>query len=403
MSLSSVSAPTGGVPAFVIPAHSQPGILLSLVIPTYNESRNIQLLLNRLVELLDPLLPNAYELIVVDDDSPDQTWLVASKLQDTFPQVRVIRRQQERGLSTAVVRGWQQARGEILGVMDGDLQHDPRVVVALWQAIQGGCDLAVASRHTQGGGVEDWGWLRRLGSEAARWLGILLLPRVVGRIRDPLSGYFLLRRGAIANRILQPKGYKILIEVLGRGDIARIQEVGYVFQSRQLGHSKATWKQAMEYIEHLLRLRLALWPVKRFTRFITVGFMGMLVDSLLLFVFHDPQMLNWNLNLSKVIASETAIFHNFIWNDRWTFGDLSHHKRGWGSFWLRFLRFNLICTSGLLLNLLIINLLTRWLGIHYLIANIVAVGMVAFWNFGLNATLNWRSRSPREELVLPDE
>lgn len=403
MPLSSVSTPAHGIPAFVIPAGSQPGLLLSLVIPTYNESRNIQTLINRVVELLDPLLPNAYEIIVVDDNSPDQTWQVVRALQHHFPQLRVICRQEERGLSSAVVRGWQHAQGEILGVMDGDLQHDPQVLVQLWQEIERGCDLAVASRHSQGGEVEDWGLLRRLASEGARWLGILLLPRVVGAIRDPLSGYFLVRRAAIANRVLQPKGYKILIEVLGRGTIHAIAEVGYVFHSRQLGHSKATWKQAMEYVQHLLELRLALWPVKRFTRFITVGLMGMGLDSLLLFILHDPQMLGWGLNPSKILASEITIFHNFVWNDRWTFADLSRHKTGWKSFWLRFLRFNLICTSGLLLNLVIINLLIRVVGIHYLVANVLAVGVVAFWNFGLNATLNWRSRSPKEELVLPDE
>lgn len=129
---------------------------LSLVIPTFNEAENIQPLLLQLNELLDRALADRYELIVVDDDSPDRTWALAEQLQPKLPMLTVLRRQGDRGLATAVVYGWQRAQGEILGVIDGDLQHPPETLLALIQTMQAGADLAVASRNVSGGGVSDW-------------------------------------------------------------------------------------------------------------------------------------------------------------------------------------------------------------------------------------------------------
>ena len=205
----------------------------SLVIPTYNESKNVGKLVSHLSALLDNLLPDQYELIVVDDNSPDQTWEVAQQLTSHYPQLRVMRRQQERGLSSAVIRGWQVARGEILGVIDADLQHPPETLKQMVQHIQTGADLAVASRHVEGGGVSDWSPLRRFLSRGAQMVGLLILPSVVGRVTDPMSGYFMVRRSAIAGHTLNPLGYKILLEVIGRGQVGDIAEVGYVFQERK--------------------------------------------------------------------------------------------------------------------------------------------------------------------------
>lgn len=228
---------------------------LSLVIPTYNERPNVGPIVQRLAGLLDPVLQGSYELIVVDDDSPDRTWEVAQGLIGSSPSLRVVRREHERGLATAVVRGWQTGRGEILGVIDADLQHPPEVLIQLLGAIDAGADLAVASRHVEGGGFSNWSRIRRGLSLGARLLGRALMPGVVSRLTDPMSGYFLIRRSAIARRELSPVGYKILIEVLARGDVRSIAEVGYVFQIRQDGQSKVTWRQYVDYVRHLLRLR----------------------------------------------------------------------------------------------------------------------------------------------------
>lgn len=134
---------------------------LSLVIPTYNERDNVIPLVENLSQLLDQKIPDQYELIIVDDDSPDRTWELASKLTPDYPQLRVMRRQGEKGLASAVVRGWQGSRGEILGVIDGDLQHPPEILYNLLETIEKGADLALASRHVEGGGVSEWSLLRR--------------------------------------------------------------------------------------------------------------------------------------------------------------------------------------------------------------------------------------------------
>lgn len=376
--------------------------VLSLVIPTYNEGHNIQPLIRQLVELLDRVLQNQYELVVVDDDSPDYTWKLAQEMQSRYPHVRVMRRQHERGLSTAVIRGWQVAQGQILGVIDGDRQHPPEVLLNLIEAIDYGADLAVASRHVEGGGVSDWSPLRRVLSRGAQVLGLLILPNVLGRVSDPMSGYFLVRRTAIANTTLKPLGYKILLEVLGRGRIQQVAEVGYVFQERQDGESKVTWKQYVEYLLHLVRLRFQRHqnqpivprqqslPIMRFIRFGIVGLSGVFVDMAVLYLLSDPASLGWGLTRSKIIASEIAILNNFLWNDRWTFGDISQHQQGWNKRVKRFLKFNLICLAGLVLNVLTLNLLFNVFGINRYGANLLAIAAVTLWNFWLNLKLSWR-------------
>jgi dolichol-phosphate mannosyltransferase len=237
-------------------APSGPPIRLSLIIPTFNEAKNLGELVSQLTTLLEPRLGDGYELVVVDDDSPDRTWATALALAAENPRVRVLRRTSERGLSTAVIRGWQVARGAVLGVIDADLQHPPEITVALWDAIEAGADLAVGSRHVDGGGVSDWSVRRRALSRGAQLLGLALLPGVVGRVKDPMSGYFMIRREAIAGTTLNPLGYKILIEVLGRGSVGKIAEVGYVFRERSEGASKVTWRLYVAYLRHLARLRL---------------------------------------------------------------------------------------------------------------------------------------------------
>ena len=373
---------------------------LSLVIPTYNERDNVIPLVENLSQLLDRKIPGQYELIIVDDDSPDRTWELASKLTPDYPQLRVMRRQGEKGLASAVVRGWQGSRGEILAVIDGDLQHPPEILYNLLETIEKGADLALASRHVEGGGVSEWSLLRRFLSRGAQILGLILLPEVVGRVSDPMSGYFMVRRQAIAGPILNPTGYKILLEVIGKGRIKTIGEVGYVFQERLEGESKVTWKQWLEYIFHLLRLRsqkplrfldaIVNLPLDRFIRFGLVGLTGVFVDMAFLYLLSDPAALGWGLTRSKIIAAELAIINNFIWNDRWTFGDLSARQRGWNKRWKRFLKFNLICLAGLILNVLLLNLLFNGLGINRYLANFIAIAIVTVWNFWVNLKLSWR-------------
>lgn len=374
-------------------------VYFSLVIPTYNESKNIRAIVEILNNLLDAAIPDDYELIVVDDNSPDRTWEIALSLMSEYPQLRVMRRQHERGLSTAVIRGWQAAKGQVIGVIDGDLQHPPKVLMQLLAAIEQGADLAVASRHVEGGGVSSWSAVRRFLSRGAQMVGLVILPQVVGRVSDPMSGYFLVRRSAIAGHSLSPVGYKILIEVLGRGNINQIGEVGYVFQERREGESKVTWKQYIEYIQHLIRLRLSRgrigrlrqrinFPISRFIRFGVVGFSGVFVD---LAVFHLLRSsIGLGLTRSTIISAEVAILNNFLWNDLWTFGDISKQQRRRGQILKRLLKFNIVCLAGVILQALIVNFLFNVLGINQYLAKLLAIAIVTFWNFWINLKLSWR-------------
>jgi dolichol-phosphate mannosyltransferase len=381
------------------PVGSTDSIFLSLVIPTFNERENIGNLIKQLSRVLDPVLLHQYELIVVDDDSPDLTWQYAETLTEANPQVQVMRRQQERGLSTAVIRGWQASRGQVLGVIDADLQHPPEVLLQLLSQVEQGADLAVASRHVEGGGVSHWSAARRFLSRGAQILGLILLPRVVGRVSDPMSGYFLVRRQAVTEVALNPLGYKILLEVIGRGNVEHIAEVGYVFQERELGSSKVTWRQYRDYIHHLLRLRidsgrLGRWsqqfnfPIGRFIRFAFVGLTGLLVDMGVLYILYNN--LNLGLTRSAIVAAELAIINNFFWNDRWTFRDLSRQQRSWRQTLKRLVKFNLICLMGLILKILLLNLLFNGLHLNPYLANFLAIAAVTAWNFWINLRLNWR-------------
>ncbi|MBW4607607.1 MAG: glycosyltransferase [Hassallia sp. WJT32-NPBG1] len=400
-----LSVPTGALQIPELPPSSvnagSENILLSLVIPTYKERDNISNVVRILSQLLDESIPGDYELIVVDDDSPDRTWEVAESLRREYRQLQVMRRQNERGLSSAVIRGWQAARGRVLGVIDGDLQHPPEVLTQLLRAIQKGADMAVASRHVDGGGVSSWSFVRRFLSRGAQLLGLIILPDVLGRVSDPMSGYFMVRRSSIAGATLNPVGYKILLEVIGRGKVREIAEVGYVFCERVQGESKVTSKQYIDYIHHLVRLRLATgrlgkisqrinFPVGRFLRFGLVGLSGVFVDMTLLYLLSDPSTLALPLTRSKIIAGEIAIINNFLWNDAWTFADVSTEQHGWRQRMKRFLKFNIICLAGLVLNVLVLNIVFNFIIQNRYIANLIAIAVATVWNFWVNLKLSWR-------------
>jgi dolichol-phosphate mannosyltransferase len=244
--------PAPGGPLIVPPGGS---LGVSVVVPTYNEAANIRDFLLAVRRVLEEAVPGGWEIVVVDDDSPDRTWEVAAALTD-FPRLRVVRRSGERGLARAVIRGMQAARGDVVGTINADFQHPPEVLGPMVRAIDG-ADLAVASRYMPGGGLGNWRWFRRLTSKGAHLLGLLLLPRVFHRLSDPLSGCYLVRRAAIAGIELEPLGYKTLMEIAARGRIERIRECPYRMSDRVRGESKAGGRQTLEYVRHLLRLRKA--------------------------------------------------------------------------------------------------------------------------------------------------
>jgi dolichol-phosphate mannosyltransferase len=250
-----IVAPTGPLVVPAVVAGDAPPVL-SLVVPTLNESENIADFLAAVRLTLDQALPGRYEVIVVDDDSADRTWEIAARLRQGFPELRVVRRQNEDGLAVAVIRGWQVARGQMLGTINADFQHPPDVLGRLLER-RAGADLIVATRHGDGGGLGDWGLARRLSSWGAARIGRCLLPQVYARVSDPLSGCYLVSRQAVAGVPLRPLGYKSLMELLVRGHIGEIHECGYQMRKRVRGQSKVHALHPLQYLRHVLRLRAA--------------------------------------------------------------------------------------------------------------------------------------------------
>jgi len=248
-----LDAPSGPL---TVPAIVPGPINVSVVVPTLNERENIREFLDAVNRVLHTVIPGAYEIIVVDDDSPDRTWELAAASAAAIPALRVVRRRSERGLASAVIRGWQVSRGTVIGTINADFQHPPELLGPMISALED-ADVVVASRYVKGGSVGNWRWYRRITSNAAQALGTLLLPQVFNRITDPLSGCYLARRGCIAGVELKPLGYKTLMEIVVRGRVARIRECPYKMRDRERGRSKAGMRQTLQYLGHLWRLRKA--------------------------------------------------------------------------------------------------------------------------------------------------
>jgi dolichol-phosphate mannosyltransferase len=216
--------------------------MLSVVVPTYNEVGSVPKLAERLHTALGA---RDWELVIVDDGSPDGTADIAAALAPRIP-TNVVRRAGKGGLASAVIAGFAAARGDILVVMDADLSHPPELVPALLSAIEDGADLAVGSRYVAGGGVEDWPIKRQIVSRVACLMGSALVP-----VRDATSGFFALRRSVIDGVTLNPIGFKIGFEVIARGRYRSVVEVPYTFRDRELGASKFGRREVGQYVVQL--------------------------------------------------------------------------------------------------------------------------------------------------------
>jgi len=225
---------------------------LALVIPTLHEAANIRSVLERIGASLDPLnLP--YELIVVDDDSQDGTESIVRGIAAQDARVRLLVRHGQHGLAGAISDGWKCSQAEVLGVIDADLQHPPELLSQLWEKMEAGHDIVIASRYAQPGSMRSWNPLRRVISE----LGIMLakpLQKRALQVKDPLSGFFLVRRRCLEGVELQRHGFKLLLEILVRGKIGSVAEVPFTFGMRQGGESKASVATGLHYFYLLGRL-----------------------------------------------------------------------------------------------------------------------------------------------------
>jgi dolichol-phosphate mannosyltransferase len=225
---------------------------LAVVVPTLNEAANLAVVLDRIRASL-AALPVPYELIVVDDDSRDGTENIVHGISAADPRVRLLVRRGERGLAGAITDGWKRTQAEVVGVIDADLQHPPELLPQLWAKIKNGCDLAVASRYAEPGSMRGWNPLRRLVSQ----VGVVLAKPVQRRsiqVKDPLSGFFLVRRRCLEGLEFERHGFKLLLEILVRANIGSVAEVPFVFGTRQQGASKAGLGTGLHYFFLLGRL-----------------------------------------------------------------------------------------------------------------------------------------------------
>jgi dolichol-phosphate mannosyltransferase len=223
---------------------------LSVISPTYNESENVCVLISKLEKLLEG---TDYEIVISDDDSPDLTWARVEEIGLRNTRVRVLRRTSNRGLGPSVVDGFSAATGEAIACIDADLQHDPAVLPRMLKELMNGSNLVVATRYMPGGGTDNWGMIRRLGSWGCTKLAQGLL-RV--ELRDPMSGYFMMRRDdflKIRDR-LNVRGFKILLEIAAHMQPCRPGEVPYTFGPRAHGESKLSKKIVFAYLAQLWRL-----------------------------------------------------------------------------------------------------------------------------------------------------
>jgi len=224
----------------------------ALVIPTLNEAENIGPLVSRVRAALDPEQAD-YEVIIVDDGSQDGTQEAVRACSQADERLRLLERRGEKGLSGAVVHGWRNTNADLLGVMDADLQHPPEVLPELLRAIENGTDIAIGSRYVQQKRVEGWNPLR----QAVSWLTTMTtlpLQRPGVHVKDPMSGFFIVRRECIDGIQFQREGFKILFEILVRGRIHSAAEIPFQFGLRHAGKSKADMKVAFHYFSLLGKL-----------------------------------------------------------------------------------------------------------------------------------------------------
>ncbi|MEM8924714.1 MAG: glycosyltransferase [Actinomycetota bacterium] len=245
---------------------------LSVVIPTFEERENISVLLER----LDVVLADFdHEIIVVDDDSPDGTWCVVEDIAAVNPRVHLLRRISRRGLSSAVIDGMTVAKGSVLAVMDADLQHDEEKLPELVSAIlDDGADVCIGSRQADGGSYGDFGRRRRFVS----WSGAQVAHHLLGvSISDPMTGYFAVSRQRFeeVRSTVNPRGFKIALELLARGSQPSVAEVGYHFRNRSWGATKLTTGVAFAYLWSVLGLALSRLASPTFPTYASIAVTGL--------------------------------------------------------------------------------------------------------------------------------
>ncbi|MEV0635351.1 glycosyltransferase family 2 protein [Streptomyces sp. NPDC050619] len=326
----------------------EPGAV-TIVVPTFNESANIRELLHLITESVPTRLP--CEVVFVDDSTDDTPEVIHEAAKDCpFPVTVLHRDEPVGGLGGAVVEGMKAASSDWIVVMDGDCQHPPSLVpelVATGERANAG--LVVASRYIKGGSRAGLAGSYRVAvSRAATWLTKSLFPRKLRGISDPMSGFFAIRRSAVTAEVLQPLGYKILLELAVRSRPRGVTEVPFVFQDRFAGESKSSAQEGLRFLRHLVGLRSAS-PIARMIGFGLIGATGFLPNLLGLWALTAGGM---HYVPAEILANQLGVAWNFFLIEHLLFRDRRRHRQWWD----RAGRFALLANADLVLRIPLIAL-----------------------------------------------
>ena len=358
-----------------------PGAELSIIVPTFNERENVAELIQRLGKCL---VSCSWEVIFVDDDSPDGTSDFVRRHAQRDSRVRCVQRLGRRGLSSACVEGMLASSAPYLAVIDGDLQHDEKLLLPMLQILKSTEeDVVIGSRYVTGGGVGAWDLSRAHMSRCATWFSQLILR---ADLKDPMSGFFMIRREAFsaAVRDLSEIGFKILLDLFASSPRPlRFREMPYEFRTRQAGESKldhrAKWDYGMLLLDKLIG---HLVPV-RFIAFALVGGLGVVVHLIaltLLFKGFDAGFV-----ASQVVATLIAMTTNFILNNIFTYRDARLTGWRWVRGWISFM---LACSLGTLANVGIATYLFEK-NAGWTVAAVAGIAIGAVWNYATTMMYTW--------------
>jgi dolichol-phosphate mannosyltransferase len=362
----------------------RPAPELSIVVPTFNERENVP----RLIDMLRAALPGVdWELIIVDDNSPDGTAEAAKLIAAADSRIRCMRRVGRRGLAGACLEGILASQAKYVAVMDGDLQHDERLLLPMLALLRGDTtDLVVASRYVDGGSAAGLSSQRALGSRLATGLAHRLLKL---ELSDPMSGFFMLSRERveqIAPR-LSTQGFKILLDIaVTAGDSLRIAELPFEFRRRLFGESKLDAGVALEYVGLLLAKATDDRVSLRFMLFCLVGAIGIGVHFVALVVGYD--LLGLQFVWAQTLAMMVAIASNFVINNALTYRDRRLHGM---TFVNGLMRFYLVSLVGLVSNIGV----SDWLFVSaqkWWVAGLAGAVIGVVWNYVVASQFVWRSR-----------
>jgi len=359
----------------------QSNLELSIVVPTFNESDNVRELLDRLRAVLGD---TGWEVLFVDDDSPDATAALVRSIARTDPRVRCVQRVGRRGLSSACIEGMLASAAPFIAVMDADLQHDESILPAMLELLRSGtADIVVGTRYAKGGSTGDWDGQRAGMSRMATAVSGLVLP---SQVSDPMSGYFMLRREVLdaCVRRLSGLGFKILLDILASAPgKLRIAEVPFSFRKRIAGESKLDELVIWEYGMLLADKTVGRYIPVRFLAFALVGGLGVLVHMAVLAVL--LKALGLGFGPAQSVATATAMVFNFTINNILTYRDMRLAGRAW---WRGLASFIAACSVGALANVGIATYLfqtrTTWF-----LAALAGVMVGAVWNYAVTQLYTW--------------